>query len=148
VDNPADSDRLARLTAPYPIGVIDQWLVIGEAVIKNVDYDKTDIARTYNQSRGYSKEQVSRRLAVISRYGRRDSFSAMLDLGCGTGRYSGALAKRFRTPMIGVDLSEKTPTEARKKAVGEMRAGVRGILAAHAMLGRDGFQGHGVSRLE
>jgi len=68
-----------------------------------VNCDKTDLARAYDLGRGYTTEQLNRWLVVISRSGRRDSFSMILDLGCGTGRYSGALAEHFRTRVIGVD---------------------------------------------
>jgi hypothetical protein len=47
--------------------------------------------------------------------------SAILDLGCGTGRYSGALAQHFRTRVIGVDPSAKMLAEARTKVAGEVR---------------------------
>jgi ubiquinone/menaquinone biosynthesis C-methylase UbiE len=54
---------------------------------------------------------------------RRDTFgdtriaflSKILDLSCETGRYSGALAERFCTQVIGLDLSEKMLAEARPK---------------------------------
>jgi len=86
-----------------------------------VNYDNTDIARAYDQGRGYSTEQLNRWLAVISRCVRQDSFSAILDLGCGTGRYSEALAEHFRARVIGVDPSEKMLAQARTKATGEIR---------------------------
>jgi ubiquinone/menaquinone biosynthesis C-methylase UbiE len=86
-----------------------------------VDYDKTNIAQAYDLGRGYTAEQLNRWLAVISRWGRRDLFSAILDLGCGTGRYSGALAEHFHTRVIGVDPSAKMLAEARMKAAGEIR---------------------------
>ena len=83
--------------------------------------DKTDLARAYDLGRGYTTEQLNRWLVVISRSGRRDSFSMILDLGCGTGRYSGALAEHFRTRVIGVDPSAKMLAVARTKANGEIR---------------------------
>jgi len=41
-----------------------------------------------------------------------------LDIGCGTGRYSTALAAHFNAHVIAVDPSEKMLAEARKRAKG------------------------------
>ena len=44
-----------------------------------------------------------------------------LDIGCGTGRYSMALAAHFNARVIAVDPSEKMLAEARKKATERVR---------------------------
>jgi ubiquinone/menaquinone biosynthesis C-methylase UbiE len=80
-----------------------------------VDYDKSDMARVYDLGRGYNTAQLNRWLAVISPRVTQDSVSAIVDLGCGTGRYSGALSEHFRARVIGVDSSEKMLAEARRK---------------------------------
>jgi ubiquinone/menaquinone biosynthesis C-methylase UbiE len=87
---------------------------------RNVDYDKTDIARAYDHGRGYTTAQLNRWLAVISGCIPNGSLSAILDLGCGTGRYSGALAEHFHARVVAVDPSEKMLAEARTKAAGEV----------------------------
>jgi ubiquinone/menaquinone biosynthesis C-methylase UbiE len=82
-----------------------------------MNYDQTDIAHAYDLGRGYSGAQLGRWLAVISRRVSADSLAAILDLGCGTGRYSGALAQHFGARVIGLDPSAKMLAEARRKAV-------------------------------
>jgi SAM-dependent methyltransferase len=85
-----------------------------------VDYDKTDIVRAYDLGRGYSTAQLDRWLAVISCSVPKDSLVAILDLGCGTGRYSVALAEHFHARVIALDPSGKMLAEARRKATGKI----------------------------
>jgi len=85
-----------------------------------VDYDKTDIARSYDLGRWYTAAQLDRWLAVISRWIPKNSLTTILDLGCGTGRYSGALAEHFRAHVIGVDPSGKMLAEASGKIAGKI----------------------------
>jgi ubiquinone/menaquinone biosynthesis C-methylase UbiE len=80
-----------------------------------VNYDQTDIARAYDLGRGYSAAPLDRWLAIISRWVPADSLMAILDLGCGTGRYSGALAERFGSRVVAIDPSAKMLAEARRK---------------------------------
>ncbi len=73
----------------------------------------------YDCGRGYRPEQLTRWLDVISRAIGDTAIATILDLGCGTGRYSGALAARFGAWVIGVEPSQKMLAEAiRKTAVG------------------------------
>ena len=46
------------------------------------------------------------------------SISTILDLGCGTGRFSEGLATRFRARVVGVDPSQKMLDQARRKLQG------------------------------
>jgi ubiquinone/menaquinone biosynthesis C-methylase UbiE len=43
------------------------------------------------------------------------SISTILDLGCGTGRFSEGLASRFGACVVGIDPSEKMLEQARRK---------------------------------
>jgi ubiquinone/menaquinone biosynthesis C-methylase UbiE len=70
---------------------------------------------------GNNGAQLNRWLAVICRWVPNGPLSTILDLACGTGRYSGALAQPFRAQVIGVDPSEKMLAEARTKTTGEVR---------------------------
>jgi ubiquinone/menaquinone biosynthesis C-methylase UbiE len=45
----------------------------------------------------------------------------VLDLGCGTGRYSGALSNRFASPVVAIDPSERMLAEAAKKLAPNVR---------------------------
>src|ERR1700680_1859150 len=81
-----------------------------------MDYDKTKIATTYDAARGYRPEVLGRWLDLIAA-----NVSAqpklIVDLGCGTGRFTHPLAEGFPTRVIGSDPSEKRLDEARKKLV-------------------------------
>jgi ubiquinone/menaquinone biosynthesis C-methylase UbiE len=47
--------------------------------------------------------------------------ATIIDLGCGTGRFSGALAQRFAAEVIGVDPSQKMLAQATAKAIPGVR---------------------------
>jgi ubiquinone/menaquinone biosynthesis C-methylase UbiE len=83
------------------------------------------MARSYDLGRGHTRAQLNRWLGVISRWVPHGSCSTILDLGSGTGRYSGALAEHFRAQVIGVDPSEEMLAEARTKTA----SGVRHVRA-------------------
>jgi ubiquinone/menaquinone biosynthesis C-methylase UbiE len=55
-------------------------------------------------------------LDLVSRLVPKDAVSEILDIGCGTGRYSAALATHFNAHVVAIDPSEKMLAEARKKA--------------------------------
>jgi ubiquinone/menaquinone biosynthesis C-methylase UbiE len=80
-----------------------------------MDYDKTDMARGYDSGRSYSPEQRDRWLDVISDSVGAISVRKVLDLGCGTGRFSQALANRLNVLVIGIEPSAKMLAEAKKK---------------------------------
>lgn len=82
-----------------------------------MDYDKGNIPASYDAGRGYSPSMLALWLDRISRCAPR-GVSRILDLGCGTGRYSAALAKHFNAHVIAVDPSAKMLAEARKKSAG------------------------------
>jgi ubiquinone/menaquinone biosynthesis C-methylase UbiE len=86
-----------------------------------VNYDQTDMAAAYDAGRGYSPGVLEYWLDVISRSVPKGSVSEILDLGCGTGRYSTALAEYFKASVVGVDPSEKMLAQARQKASGRVR---------------------------
>jgi len=81
-----------------------------------VNYDKTDMPAAYDAGRGYSPDVLAFWLGVISQSVPKGSVSEILDLGCGTGRYSTALADYFAATVIGIDPSEKMLAEARRKS--------------------------------
>ena len=81
-----------------------------------MDYDKTNMPAAYDAGRGYSPAVLGLWLDVISRWVPKGDISEILDIGCGTGRYSTALAAHFGAGVVAVDPSEKMLAEARKKA--------------------------------
>jgi len=80
-----------------------------------MDYDKGNIPASYDAGRTYSPEMLAVWLERISKCAPRGAVPRILDLGCGTGRYSGALANRFDAQVIAIDRSAKMLAEARKK---------------------------------
>ena len=86
-----------------------------------MDYDQTQMPAAYDAGRGYRPAILSMWLDVIARRLQGEPIDDILDVGCGTGRYSAALADRFDARVIAVDPSAKMLAEARKKLV-EIRA--------------------------
>ena len=86
-----------------------------------MDYDQTDIAATYDAGRGYSPATLALWLKVVTPWVPNTEGAAILDLGCGTGRYSEILAEHLGAQVIAIDPSEKMLAEARKKATGRVR---------------------------
>jgi ubiquinone/menaquinone biosynthesis C-methylase UbiE len=86
-----------------------------------VNYDQTEMPAAYDAGRGYSPAVLARWLEVISQSVPKGSISKILDLGCGTGRYSNALADYFEANVIGIDPSEKMLAQARRKASERVR---------------------------
>jgi ubiquinone/menaquinone biosynthesis C-methylase UbiE len=70
----------------------------------------------YDAGRQYAPEVLDLWLRAIARVAGPISVQAILDLGCGTGRYSGPLAEFFGASVIAVDPSEEMLVEARQKA--------------------------------
>lgn len=80
-----------------------------------MDYDKTDIAAAYDRGRDHGPEFLDLWMTSVSaRLGSRD-VTRILDLGCGTGRFSEALAARFAAAVVAVDPSMKMLAVARTK---------------------------------
>jgi ubiquinone/menaquinone biosynthesis C-methylase UbiE len=85
-----------------------------------VDYDKGNIPSSYDAGRGYSSATLAMWLDRISMCAPRGAVRRILDLGCGTGRYSAALANHFHAHVVALDRSEKMLAEARKKEAGRV----------------------------
>jgi ubiquinone/menaquinone biosynthesis C-methylase UbiE len=72
-----------------------------------VNYDKTEIPATYDKARALAPE--TRRLwqDLLSVHVDRAEISLVIDLGCGTGRFSELLAAHVGVLVIGIDPSQK-----------------------------------------
>jgi ubiquinone/menaquinone biosynthesis C-methylase UbiE len=79
------------------------------------DYDKTSIPDGYDRARDHGPEALALWMAAIATRVRGRSVKRILDLGCGTGRFTAALARRFDAEVIGIDPSVKMLTIARGK---------------------------------
>lgn len=80
-----------------------------------MDYDASDIAATYDLGRSHGPEVLDLWMSTVSSYIEGQALNTILDLGCGTGRFSESLAVRFDTEVIGVDPSTKMLEQAQRK---------------------------------
>jgi ubiquinone/menaquinone biosynthesis C-methylase UbiE len=80
-----------------------------------MDYDATDIAVTYDRGRDHGPEFLDLWMNVVSAHVKDQCIETILDLGCGTGRFSEALRARFDAQVIGIDPSKKMLEQAQSK---------------------------------
>ena len=80
-----------------------------------MDYDATDIPVAYDRGRDHGPEVLDLWMNVVSSHVKDQPIQTILDLGCGTGRFSEALAVRFDAEVIGIDPSKKMLEQARSK---------------------------------
>src|SRR5207244_9791856 len=80
-----------------------------------MDYDATGIAVTYDRGRDHGPEFLNLWMNVVSSHVKDQRIKMILDLGCGTGRFSEALAVRFNAEVIGIDASQKMLEVAGRK---------------------------------
>ena len=83
--------------------------------LRNMDYDATDIAVSYDRGRDHGPEFLDLWMNVVSSHVKNQRTRTILDLGCGTGRFSEALAVHFHAEVIGIDPSTKMLEQARSK---------------------------------
>jgi ubiquinone/menaquinone biosynthesis C-methylase UbiE len=91
------------------------------APLRPFDYDRSAVPADYDRSRVRSPEVLANWMDALA----EDvcgEVRTILDLGCGTGRFTGALHERFRARVIGIDPSRKMLGQAlRKHAPVEIR---------------------------
>jgi ubiquinone/menaquinone biosynthesis C-methylase UbiE len=80
-----------------------------------MDYDKTDIASIYDEARAMTPEALGQWLDLLSTHLDRNTLSLIIDLGCGTGRFSEPMAARFGVLVIAIDPSQTMLDYARRK---------------------------------
>jgi len=80
-----------------------------------MDYDQTDIATSYDKARALAPETRQLWQDLLSAQIDRSAVSLIIDLGCGTGRFSELLAAYFEARVIGIDPSRKMVDQARLK---------------------------------
>jgi ubiquinone/menaquinone biosynthesis C-methylase UbiE len=78
-----------------------------------MDYDKTQIPEAYNRGRDHGPAVLSQWMDAVEAAAEPGSVRSILDLGCGTGRFSGGLAERFNAEVIALDPSRKMLGQAR-----------------------------------
>ena len=81
-----------------------------------MDYDQSGIATTYDEARALTPARRQHWQRLLSAHADRTAISLIVDLGCGTGRFSEMLAVEFDARVIGLDPSEQMISQARCKS--------------------------------
>ncbi len=77
--------------------------------------DYEEISRYYDSVRGFGPEYYSGWVDAIVRHGGLEARERLLDVGCGTCRYTTLIQQRLGRPVVGLDLSEGMLAKARAK---------------------------------
>jgi SAM-dependent methyltransferase len=80
-----------------------------------MDYDSTDIPEAYDRGRDHGPELLQLWMNVVESSVGKQRLETILDLGCGTGRFSEALAAHFDAEVAGIDPSNKMLEHAQRK---------------------------------
>ena len=80
-----------------------------------MDYDSTDIASVYDKGRDHGPEMLQLWMNVIASHAGEQRLNTILDLGCGTGRFSEALAAHFDAHVVGIDPAQTMLDQAQVK---------------------------------
>jgi ubiquinone/menaquinone biosynthesis C-methylase UbiE len=80
-----------------------------------LDYDTTEIPQNYDRGRDHGPENLRLWMNVVSSFVEPEHVASILDLGCGTGRFSEALAVHFNASVFALDPSQKMLAQAREK---------------------------------
>ena len=80
-----------------------------------MDYDSTNIAVVYDRARDHGPEVLQLWMNFIASATKGQRLNTILDLGCGTGRFTEALAAHFNAEVIGIDPSAKMLDQAQRK---------------------------------
>jgi ubiquinone/menaquinone biosynthesis C-methylase UbiE len=80
-----------------------------------MDYDATQIPSVYDKGRDHGPALLNLWMDAVASHVQIDSINTILDLGCGTGRFTGALADHFNAEVIGIDPSTKMLEQAQSK---------------------------------
>lgn len=91
-----------------------------------MDYDRTDMPENYDRGRKQPDGVLDMWLERIAAAVAGHPIAAVIDLGCGTGRFTEGLARRFQASVLGVDPSERMLAQAKAKPVTAGVAFVRG----------------------
>jgi len=77
--------------------------------------DYSSIASFYDKGRSLSEQNIDLWLGLIVKFARMSEGARVLDLGCGTGRFSIPLVTKLHLHVTGADFSEEMLEKAREK---------------------------------
>ena len=80
-----------------------------------MDYDRTDIPSAYDRGRDHGPALLDLWMKTVAAHLNGYTPKRILDLGCGTGRFSYSLASYFDAELIGIDPSFKMLIQAHEK---------------------------------
>ncbi|HEX2646054.1 MAG TPA: class I SAM-dependent methyltransferase, partial [Candidatus Dormibacteraeota bacterium] len=80
-----------------------------------MDYDAFEIASSYDKGRSVTPQALRQWREFLSTHVDRSAISLVVDLGCGTGRFSKLLASQFAAQVVAIDPSQKMLDQARGK---------------------------------
>jgi len=83
-----------------------------------MDYDLTDIPAAYDRGRDHGPEVLELWMNALQAHLQSLNVIKILDLGCGTGRFSESLSVYFKAEVVGIDPSAKMLERAREKQPG------------------------------
>src|SRR5262245_43448917 len=95
-----------------------------------MDYDKTNIPANYDRARDHGPAFLQQWMNVLADHVAAEAITNILDLGCGTGRFSNSLADQFCSDVVGIDHSTKMLREARNRGGSERVSYVAGTAEA------------------
>jgi ubiquinone/menaquinone biosynthesis C-methylase UbiE len=84
--------------------------------MQKADYSK--IAPNYDKGRWLSEQNLANSLGFIKKYAKFLAGARLLDLGCGTGRFSIPIAEKLGCSVTGADMSAEMVAQARAKGTG------------------------------
>jgi ubiquinone/menaquinone biosynthesis C-methylase UbiE len=83
-----------------------------------MNYDLTDIPAAYDRGRDHGPEMLELWMHALQAHLQDLNVIKILDLGCGTGRFSEALSVYFKAEVVGIDPSAKMLERAGEKQPG------------------------------
>ena len=99
-----------------------------------MDYDSTDIASAYDEARAVVPETTRQWRDLLAAQIDPAEVSLIVDVGCGTGRFSEFLTTHFDARVVAIDPSQKMLDQARTKLSTGRVALLRGSAASLPLL--------------
>jgi ubiquinone/menaquinone biosynthesis C-methylase UbiE len=89
-------------------------------------YDSTSLPERYHSCRALTSADVSRWVTLVQEFVPQTASTSLIDLGCGTGRFTVPLAEQLSVSVIGIDPSLKMVREAARNTNSSRIAYLRG----------------------